>query len=312
MARVRSSGSAGAFARGARPHRWVWRRALGACPFLRFCRGGLRLARVRSCGSAGAVCAWRASVSAILLGRLRLARVRICDSAGVVALGVRLTLRLCWDGCARYASALPFLSERFALGSRLSFFLCQEKRDGLRYLAFLFRRVEIAIRAFSWCRCGYLTWRVHFGFVRFFMAISTGYRDAGTELRGGRGWRRGLCALLRSRIGLVMLSAGRTLGLRAPDCAKESSTLWTLFTLRRGCVGAGSPRLYAFAQPHWPCESFRREYVGAARPKPAPKSLRLSGLSSRCGGVALVRVRRAVTRHSRPLLTLRRGCACAY
>ena len=37
-----------------------------------------------------------------------------------------------------------------------------------------------------------------------------------------------------------MLSVGRTLGLRAPDCAKESSTLWTLLTLRRGCLGACS------------------------------------------------------------------------
>ena len=111
--------------------------------------------------------------------------------------------------------------------------------------------VEIAGSAFSWCRCGYLPWWVHFGFVRFFMAISTGNRDVGTELRGGRGWRRGLCASLRNRIGLVSLSAGRTLGLRAPDCAKESSTLWTLLRgwpseevrfARRGCVGADSPR----------------------------------------------------------------------
>ena len=77
--------------------------------------------------------------------------------------------------------------------------------------------VVIANSAFSWCRCGYLPWRVHFGFVRFFMAIPTGYRDAGTELRGGRGWRRGACASLRNRIGLVMLSAGSTLGLRAPN-----------------------------------------------------------------------------------------------
>ena len=156
--------------------------------------------------------------------------------------------------------------------------------------------VEIAGSAFSWCRCGYLPWRVHFGFVRFFMAIPTGYRDAGTELRGGRGWRRGLCASLRNRIGLVSLSAGRTLGLRAPDCAKESSTLWTLFTLRRGYAGAYSRRLCVFAQPHWLSNAFRGEYAGAARPKPAPKSLRLSGLSSRCGGAALVRVRRAVIR----------------
>ena len=59
---------------------------------------------------------------------------------------------------------------------------------------------------------------------------------------GLRNWRRGLCAFLRSRIGFAAFSAGSTLGLRAPDCAKESSTLWTLFTLRRGCVGAYSPR----------------------------------------------------------------------
>ena len=78
---------------------------------------------------------------------------------------------------------------------------------------------------------------VHFGLGCFLQAISTGCRG-----RGERGWRRGACALLRNRIGIVSFSAGSTLGLRAPDCAKESSTLWTLLTLRRGCVGADSPR----------------------------------------------------------------------
>ena len=58
--------------------------------------------------------------------------------------------------------------------------------------------------------------------------------------RGVRGWRCGLYALLRNHIGFAVLSAGSTLGLRAPDCAKESSTLWTLFTLRRGCAGANT------------------------------------------------------------------------
>ena len=38
--------------------------------------------------------------------------------------------------------------------------------------------------------------------------------DAGN---GERGWRRGLCASLRSHIGTVMLSAGSPLGLRAPN-----------------------------------------------------------------------------------------------
>ena len=67
--------------------------------------------------------------------------------------------------------------------------------------------------------------------------------------RGVRGWRRGLYALLRNHIGFAVLSAGSTLGLRAPDCAKESSTLWTLFRgwpsgrvrfTRRGCAGANT------------------------------------------------------------------------
>ena len=61
------------------------------------------------------------------------------------------------------------------------------------------------------------------------MAIPT--EDEGDE--GTRGRRTESAAkqsaLLRKRIGFAVFSAGNTLGLRAPDCAKESSTLWTLF-----------------------------------------------------------------------------------
>ncbi len=54
-------------------------------------------------------------------------------------------------------------------------------------------------------------------------------RTRGTE-NGERSWRRGLCASLRGHIGLEILSAGSTLGAARPQtCAKESSTLWTLF-----------------------------------------------------------------------------------
>ena len=179
--------------------------------------------------------------------------------------------RLCGDGdafCPRFMSAVRFWrrvlpwfmpavrfwrrvlpsvhARRAVLATRLALAhaccLSCAKQDGLRYLAFLFRRVEIAIRAFSRCWRGYLPRWVHFGFVRFLQAISTGLSGNGV-----RGWRRGLCASLRSRIGTVVLSAGSTLGLRAPDCAKESSTLWTLFRgwpssrvrfTRRGYVGA--------------------------------------------------------------------------
>ena len=73
---------------------------------------------------------------------------------------------------------------------------------------------------------GYLTLRVHFWIVRFLTAIPTEYE--GCEERGERSRRRGVSTFLREHIGLIMISAGSTLGLRAPDCAKESSTLWTL------------------------------------------------------------------------------------
>ena len=93
--------------------------------------------------------------------------------------------------------------------------------------------------------CGYRALLVHFGLARFFMAIPT--ENEGTGERGERRERRTesaarQSAFLRDRISFAMFSAGSTLGLRAPDCAKESSTLWTLFTLRRGCVGAYTRR----------------------------------------------------------------------
>ena len=74
-----------------------------------------------------------------------------------------------------------------------------DKQDGLQYAPFLFRRVEIAIRAFSRRWRGYLPLWVHFGFDRFLPAISTGL--PGTGLPGTRGtgltaWL--LCAFARA------------------------------------------------------------------------------------------------------------------
>ena len=63
--------------------------------------------------------------------------------------------------------------------------------------------------------CGYRACLVHFGLVRFFMAIPTEYE--GTQRRGERSRRRGVGALLCERIGFDMVSAGSTLGLRAPN-----------------------------------------------------------------------------------------------
>ena len=86
----------------------------------------------------------------------------------------------------------------------------------------------IAIRAFSNRWCGYPAFLVHFGLARFFMAIPT--ENEGTGERGERSRRRGVSALLREHIGFEVFSAGSPLGAARPQtCAKESSTLWTLF-----------------------------------------------------------------------------------
>ena len=166
--------------------------------------------------------------------------LRSCRGFAPRASGIAFLSRL----RPRFAPGIAFLSRRFS--SVYACCLPCDKQDGLRYLAFLFRRVEIAIRAFSICQCGYLTLWVHFGFGRFFMAISTELPGTrGTELRGGWGWRRGLCAFCAATLALQCFPPG----------------------VRWGCA-----------------------------PQTAPKSLRLSGLSSRCGGVMLVRIRVIVTR----------------
>ena len=165
------------------------------------------------CGFVRGVCAWRPAVSAVLSRRF-----------------------------ARRASGLTALSRLFASVHACLFSFVRKKETacgilrscsaGSRSPFARFRGVGAVI-----CLGGFISglcvslWRSR---------RVTGTR--GRSYEGGRGRRRGLCASLRNRIGLVSLSAGRTLGLRAPDCAKESSTPWTLFTLRRGCVGAGSPR----------------------------------------------------------------------
>ena len=119
------------------------------------------------------------------------------------------------------------------------------KQDGLRNVAFLFRRVEIAIRAFSRRWCGHLPWRVHFGFVRLFVAIPTGLPGTrGTRNRvrengtGGAAFVR-FCATASALLGFPR---GVRWGYEPQTCVKESSTLWTLFTLRRGCLSAYTRR----------------------------------------------------------------------
>ncbi|MDD6873484.1 MAG: hypothetical protein PUD68_11735, partial [Clostridiales bacterium] len=71
--------------------------------------------------------------------------------------------------------------------------------------------------------------------VRFFMAIPTGNEE--TRERGERSRRRGVGASLRDHIGFVMLSAGSTLGLRAPNLRQRAIGSLDSLHLIRG-VGA--------------------------------------------------------------------------
>ena len=87
------------------------------------------------------------------------------------------------------------------------------KQNGLRNVSFLFRRGSGSPFVRSRVSYGYRAWWVHFGRVRFFMAIPT--ENERTERRGERSRRRGVGTFLRERIGFVMLSAGSTLGQNA-------------------------------------------------------------------------------------------------
>ena len=190
--------------------------------------------RARHCGSVAAVFRRFAHGFAVLLRWF--------------ALGLRMALRFCCGGLPSVCAWLCGSVAVVCLGSRLSFFLCQEKRDGLRCLAFLFRRVEIAIRAFSLCLYGYLPLA---GSLRVWPFL---YGDL--DGLPGRGERE---------TGLRRNGAGGV------DFARLCAAALALLCFPRGV--------------RWGCA-----------PQTAPKSLRLSGLSSRCGGAALAQIRCAVTR----------------
>ena len=113
--------------------------------------------------------------------------------------------------------------------------------------------------------CGYRGSPIHFGLVRFFMAIPT-------ELRSRR---HGVGTFLRKHIGLAMLSAGSTLGAARPQtCAKESNVeaalppLWTLFTLRRGYVGANAHPCKKRQRPNQRTHACKTRVHGKTRPSP--------------------------------------------
>ena len=165
-------------------------------------------------------------------------------------------------------------------------------------------------------------WKPHCGRPRLRQRVESGSGTAASldslHAAAGLGWC-GFAVLVLFCAGVLALRrfpreyVGAKCGSRtaaAPDCAKESNLeaalppLWTLFTLRRGWGGVDSQFLYSFALAYWLCGVSRGSTLGlnveaALRPpQTAPKSrmwkrhCRLSGLSSRCGGVGVVRIRR--------------------
>ena len=164
------------------------------------------------CGFVRGVCAWRPAVSAVLSRRF-----------------------------ARRASGLTALSRLFASVHACLFSFVRKKEtacDALRFYSAGRDRHSCVLAVLA--RLSGLA-----GSLRV-CAFLYGDPDGlpGTRGHGAtrkRGWRRGLCALLRGRIGLVGLSAGSTLGLKVEAALRP--------------------------------------------PQTAPKSLRLSGLSSGAGRV---------------------------
>ena len=120
-----------------------------------------------------------------------------------------------------------------AFGSRLSLFLCQEKRDGLRYLAFLFHAGRDRHSCVLGCRAvielGWFTSGLRVSLWRS-RQRTKGRGNAENGGNGERSRRRGVSALLREHIGFEVFSAGSPLGAARPQtCAKEPLAPWTLF-----------------------------------------------------------------------------------
>ena len=115
------------------------------------------------------------------------------------------------------------------------------KQDGLRNVAFLFRRgsgstfvrsrgvgAVICLGGFTSGLCVSL-WRSR-----------RGYRGCGERGNGAGG--AAFVRLCAAALVLLCFPPGVRWGYAPQTCAKESSTLWTLFTLRRGWVGAYTRR----------------------------------------------------------------------
>ena len=84
-------------------------------------------------------CVWPVLAPAGAFVRAGAGRRGVGGLIGAFCVRFTSAVRFCWDVlCSDYARHTLLLGG-LAFGSRLSLFLCQEKRDGLQCVAFLFR-----------------------------------------------------------------------------------------------------------------------------------------------------------------------------
>ena len=138
-----------------------------------------------------------------------------------------------------------------------------DKQDGLRQLAFLFRRVEIAfVRSRGALRLSALD-----GSLRV-CAFICGDLDGVTGDAGNGAGGTAFVRLCAATLILLCFPRGIRWGYAPQTCAKESSTLWTLFTLRRGCVGANTHPCKKRQRPNHRTHARKARVHGKTRPSP--------------------------------------------
>ena len=216
------------------------------------CARGGRSAR--RCGSGmGTACVLCRSRGSLGMSCARLTpAMRFCWN---VLRSITPAVRFCWNVLRSDHAGRAVLLECLAFGSRLSLFLCQEKRDGLRDVAFLFRRGSESplVRSHDFARLSDFA-----GSLRvcpFLYGDSDGNPE---EVQEAIGKPPGERTSLEQK--LYPCAVTRNAGCRAP----QSSCKPIVFLWRSDCAFAATPR-----GVRW----------GSA-PQTAPKSLRLSGLSS--------------------------------
>ena len=207
----------------------------------------------------------RRGESSFLLRRWAYGSRLPCASAGGLR-SITPVMRFCWNVLRLVHACHTFLLECFAFDHACLFSFVRKRETACGILRFYSARVGIAISAFSnvvrlsnfvgsLLDCPFLygdpdgvredaengvgdaAWG---RFCVNLLALSCFPRGErwgcapqtapkSLRLSGLSSWGSRQSTFLRKPISFAMFSAGNTLGLRAPDCAKESLTLWTLF-----------------------------------------------------------------------------------